>query len=582
MIFKGEQVIRVENHPVRGFQSSVPPRLFAGLGNMDDVDSMILIWPDHRFEVLDKGFINAHTSINWREDLPFWKFNHEIDDRANEPLDVTAASGLNFVHKENKFIEFLREPLIPFMTSSEGPALAQGDVNGDGLDDIFFGSGKHQPSELHIQEKSGNFQKVEIELFEKDKTFEDVDALFVDIENDGDLDLVVASGGNEFYGESEYLLQRIYINNGSGLFNERMLLDSAFFTAGCVAAGDFDNDGFTDLFFGARAEPNSYGVKPQSYLFKNSEGKFVDVTADFAKGLRNIGLVKDATWVDIDSDNDLDLLLVSEWDNPKIARNNSGRFEIIDLSNLKGLWNFVYPGDFDQDGDIDFIAGNMGKNTKLKASTELPLTMYVNDFDDNGKVEQLLTYYVEGEETLFANHMEITKQMVKLKKDFLYAKDFAKAKPKDLVGEQAMRNAEKFSINTNAHYLFLNINPSEIEFEALELPQRAQFSTQRVAQTIQVTEDTTQIFLGGNFWDNAIEAGWYGADYGNILKVARDGNMVIEPFIRGGITGQVRKAGIIEWNQGISLILTRNNDSALMYRLSERINKATSLNLSVE
>ena len=330
---------------------------------------------------------------------------------------------------------------MPFMVSKEGPALAVGDVNSDGLDDVYIGSSKWAKSAVFIQQSTGVFKKMLQPDLDKDSTYEDVDACWVDVNNDGFPDLVVASGGNESYLVSEFLLPRVYLNDGKGnLTKNTEAFKDILMTASSVAANDFNGDGNMDLFIGGRAVPWDYGKVPSSYLLQNDgTGKFTDVTAKYAPDMGNAGFVKHAVWIDIDKDNDKDLVVSLEWDGICVFINDKGKFSKKYITDKKGWWNFVLPCDIDNDGDMDFIAGNQGLNSRLRATDKEPVRLYYYDFDGNGKKEQAITYYLQGREVLFTNKSDLEKQMPVVKKKFLYAEDFAKASLKDIFGADKLQ-----------------------------------------------------------------------------------------------------------------------------------------------
>jgi len=333
-------------------------------------------------------------------------------------------------------------------------------------------------------------------------------------------------------------------------------------TASRVMADDFNGDGFIDLFIGGRAVSYEYGKIPQSYLLQNDgTGKFKDVTATYASDLSNIGFVTDALWFDIDKDGDKDLLLSLEWGSPTAFINNKGKFVKKILSENKGWWNFLLPVDADNDGDIDLIAGNLGLNTRLKASKEEPVRMYYNDFDANGKKEQVLTYYVGGKEIPFANKAELEKQMPSLKKKFLYAEDFAKATLKELFDGDKLSKSDLLTADYFSNAVL--INNGKLDFEAKPLPFEAQLTSLRDAAIVNVNNDNLpDIVLFGNYYDNNVEMGRYDADYGTVLINKGKGQFVCEPMNGLSIKGEVRHIRKINLGKKEAFILGCNNDSA--------------------
>lgn len=558
LIYKGKEKLWLENYPTRGFQSSVAAGLHLGIGDTAAVDKIVVIWQDNTFEELTKVAYNSTMKLAWKAGLPAFDFAtlKPQTTTGKSFADITAALGLNHFSEENPFVEFNRERLIPFMTSAEGPALAVGDVNGDGLEDFFVGSSKRERSALYLQNKNGKFDKKTPDVMTKDSIFEDVDAVMVDIDNDRDLDIVVAAGGNEYRGKSEPLTQRIYLNDGKGQFS-KTTIPGIYMTASCVLPTDFNGDGLVDLFFGGRAVSWNYGIVPTSYLLQNKgNGKFEAVKNE---ALSQVGLVKDGAWADMDGDGDADLVLALEWDAVTIFVNDKGTFKKQAVSEQTGWWNFALPFDADGDGDMDILAGNTGQNSKLRPTTTEPLRLYVNDFDDNNQIEQILTYYVEGKEIPFANYKELTSQLVSLKKKYLYSKDLAKATIPELFGKEKLKTATKWSANTLQSVFYENTG--NMTFKAHDLPRAVQWSTLESALVGDFDGNgSREAMLGGNFYECNIEMGRYDNSYGNILNIAKDGQMQATSIGGLRIKGQVRRIRSIKIGGKTAFILAKNND----------------------
>jgi hypothetical protein len=310
------------------------------------------------------------------------------------------------------------------------------------MEDVFIGSSKTYHNAIFLQQANGKFIQTQQPAMFPDSMYEDVDAVWADVNNDGNIDLVVASGGNEYYGDDEHLMPRVYLNDGAAhLIKKQDAFSNLYQTFSCIAACDINGDGYTDLFLGGRAVPREYGKIPTSYLLLNDgTGKFTDVTEKNAPGLSNIGMVTKAVWFDIDKDSDNDLLLCSEWGGIDAFLNDHGKFSRKTLAGNKGWWNFILPVDIDNDGDMDLVAGNLGLNSRLKASDKEPVRLYYNDFDNNGKQEQIVSYYVHGKELPFANKDELQRQLPVIKKKFLYAEDFAKATMREIFSKEKLRS----------------------------------------------------------------------------------------------------------------------------------------------
>jgi hypothetical protein len=580
IIFTGGGIRTYENYTVRGFQSSMNEPLHIGLANTI-IDSAFLIWPDNTFEKIELKKQTSNLTFVYKPGLP--QFNYAVVSSYYKPtvtklVNITAESGLSYIHQENEFAEFNRESLIPHMLSTEGPALATGDINRDGLDDIFLGSSKGFKSGLFVQNKSGKFNKIEIRAIADDSTFEDTDACFEDVNNDGNVDIIVASGGNEYYGHSNFLLPRVYINDGKGSFYKKEdAFSGLFFTESCIVPFDFNGDGFVDLFVGGRTIPWAYGEIPPSVLLQNDgTGKFTDVTTRYAVGLSDIGFVTSAQWFDLDKDGDKDLILSLEWGGIVAFINDKGIFSKKVLTDKKGWWNFLLPFDADNDGDIDLIAGNLGLNSRLKASDKEPVRLYYNDFDDNEKDEQILTYYLQGKEIPFASKAELEKKIPQLKKKFFYAEDFAKASLEDIFSSEKLKNAKILSADYFSNAVL--INKGNMQFEVRSLPWESQLTSYKDAIVINANDDSLpDIFVGANYYNSNVALGRYDADFGTILVNKGGGNFVPEPLNGMTIKGQVRhlKKILLTKEKKEAFIIARNNDSTIVVQFADKkkINK---------
>ena len=569
IVFAKNEIRTYEKFPVRGFQGSMEVPLHIGL-DKTNVDSILLVWPDNTYEKL-APVKDSILTVAYKNGLPIFNYNlfqQNIFNAGAPAEDITSQTELLYLHEENSFNEFDREPLIPFMTSREGPALAVGDINRDGLEDVFVGSSKFKKPGLFIQQTGGNFLRSYQPALDADSTYEDVDAVFVDVNNDSFNDLVIASGGNEYYGNSEFLLPRVYLNDGKG--NLQKLTDafdkSIMLTASCVVPYDFTGDGYVDLFIGGRAVPNEYGTIPQSYLLKNDgKGKFTDVTGQYSKELSTAGFVKHAVWSDLDKDGDSDLVLSLEWDGVVAFINQKNKFEKKYVTDKKGWWNFTLPVDVDGDGDLDFIAGNLGLNNRLKASEQHPVRLYYNDYDGNGKKEQVLTYYLGGKEIPFATKDELVRQIPELKKKYLYAEDFAKATLNNIFKKEKLNAASLLSANYFSNVIL--INNGNWNFSLKELPWEAQLTPYRDAAISDVNKDNRpDILLAGNFYPNNIQMGEYDGDYGTVLVNKGDGNFSCESLNGYAIKGEVRHIRKINAGKSDAFILARNNDSLKVIR----------------
>jgi enediyne biosynthesis protein E4 len=570
ILFAGSDTRIHEKTAVHGFLSSMEAPVHIGIKG-SNVDSAFVVWPDNTYSPLDiSAPVAGQISIAYRSGLPVFNYEKITSRHKNHttPIkNITGETGLQYRHVENNFVEFDREPLIPHMVSTEGPALAKADINGDGLEDIFIGASKRGSNAVFIQTPSGKFEKTIQPALRQDSVYEDVDACWADVNGDAKPDLIVASGGNEYFGKDAHLSPRVYLNDGSGkLTRLPNAFEQIYMTASCVQPVDFDGDGKMDLFIGGRAVPWAYGQTPQSYLFQNDgTGRFKDVTHTRAPELSLAGFVTDAEWFDLDNDGDKDLVLALEWNGITAFINNRGAFIKKMLNERKGWWNFILPADLDNDGDLDLVAGNLGLNTRLKASEKEPVRLYYNDFDDNGKKDQIVTYYLQHKQIPFNNKAELEKQMPVLRKRFLYAENFAKAQLTDLFTEEKLREAEKLSADYFANSILLNHGNGR--FELKSLPWQAQLTPYRDALIVNANNDSLpDIFMAGNFYGNNIEMGRSDEDFGTILVNGGNGSFTCSPINGMQLKGQVRHIRELNIGNTKAFILARNNDSTVVMR----------------
>lgn len=560
IVYSGREQRTYEKYPVRGFMSSIETPLHVGLGAAP-IDSMYVIWPDNTYQELDTaGVRGKQIDVAYAPGLTAYSFVSK-NNAAHNVRDITNEVQVNYLHEENSFPEFDREPLMPHMLSTEGPALAVADINHDNLEDVFIGAAKGKRPALFLQQGNGTFARVEF-IPEVDSNYEDVDAAWVDVNNDSHPDLVIASGGNEYYGKDKHLLPRVYLNDGTGkLTKKEGAITGIYQTSGCVAVHDFNRDGFADLFIGNRGIPFQFGLRPSSFLLQNDgTGKFADVTAKYSDELGNAGFVTKAIWHDINNDSQQDLVLCSEWGTVDAYIFKDGKAQKKILSDKKGWWNFILPVDVNNDGLVDLVAGNVGLNSRLRATEKEPVRLYYNDFDDNGKKEQLLTYYVEGKEIPFANKAEMERQLPHMKKRFLYAKDFAEASLEELITGKKL--SESALLDANYFSSCILINKGNFSFEAVPLPWQVQLSAFRDAVVVDANKDANpDILMVGNYYENNIEMGRYDSDYGSMLIGDGKGGFSYETLNGVSLKGQSRKIKRINIKGKEAFIIARNNDS---------------------
>jgi len=566
-LFKEGKSQYLEKFPVRGFQSSSEIDLQFGIGDKTSIDSLWVIWPDNTFESIKSLDIDSTTYLNlaYQPSLPKFDYNRlKPESRFDYSLiDVAEQCGLKIKHTENRFNEFDREALIPAMNSTTGPAIAIADMNGDGFEDVFIGSAKWEKAKVFLQNSLGHFSEMEQPALVKDSTYEESDARWADINNDGFLDLLLASGGNEYYGKTPVLKPRIYVNDGNGKLSLKAdALPDIFDTQACIETSDVDKDGDLDIFIGGKTISWGYGQIPKSYLLINDgKGNFKDKTPH---ELANVGMVRDGKWLDIDKDGDEDLILAIQWDGIYCFENKGGLFTKRILTDKKGWWNMLYPTDIDNDGDMDFIIGNLGLNSRIKASIKEPVKMYVNDFDENGRPDQILTHFMNREQVLFADKKELEKQMPFIRKKYNLSRDFANANFMDILGKKLMTSATVFEANYFNNAVL--INNGNWDFELKSLPTTAQLSPMNAATDI----NKSDYLLMGNFFEANIQLGRYDADFGGILHVVNDSTYVHSSIPNLKISGQVRGILPIIIKGERHFIVARNDDELMVLRKSER------------
>ena len=573
VLFANGGIRTYEKYPVRGFLSSMEGPVHIGL-DKTTVDSAFLIWPDNSFQAIQLRPLDTLISFAYQRGLPKYDYSilrNYFKNTTTPVEDITVQTNILYKHVENTFHEFEREPLIPHMLSTEGPSLIVADFNHDSLDDVFIGASRHGKSAVYLQQKSGKFLKTDQPGLEMDTNFEFVASCVADINNDGFPDLVFANGGNEFYGKDEQLRPRVYLNDGKGIFTrDPAAFDNLFINASAMVSLDFNGDGYPDLFIGGRSVPFNYGQIPRSYLLLNDgRGKFTDVTDQVAPGLSNIGFITSAIWFDINNDGEKDLIVSLEWGGIEAFINHKGKFERKELTDKKGWWNFILPVDLNNDGQTDLIVGNLGLNSRLKATDKEPVRLYYYDFDGNGKKDQVLSYYLDGRELPFASKEELEKQIPSLRKKFLYAEDFAKAKFTDIFSREDLNKADVLTANYFSNAVL--ISHGNLKFEVKALPWEAQLSSYRDAVVVNANSDSLpDILLVGNYYENNIQMGRYDADFGTLLINLGNGNFQTESLNGIQIKGQVRHIKKLKIGKKEAFILARNNDSTMVIQFKNK------------
>ncbi|MGV3586424.1 MAG: VCBS repeat-containing protein [Adhaeribacter sp.] len=573
-VHQPDKTIYQQQIPNRGFESSVDLTLVFGLGKQAKIDSVSVVWPDDKMQVIKPVKANQEILLDYQQ--ADRTFKAEKETTIKPFTDVTKQVKLNYRHTESHFVDFNRDGLLKQMFSTQGPALATGDVNKDGLDDVYLGGAAGSGKKIFIQQKNGTFLDKSPLAFNQDSVYEDVDAIFFDADNDKDLDLYVVTGSNEFQPNAPELLDRLYLNDGKGNFTRDNRLPNIAENGSCVAAADFDLDGDIDLFIGSRMIPGQYGYDPPSYLYINDgTGNFKNYTKRYLPQ-SELGMITDAVWTDLNNDKYPELLLTGDWMPVKIFKNNGGRnftqspvlSKTADAANLAGWWQTIEAADVDGDGDQDFILGNQGQNSRILASTSKPAELYVGDFDKNGTVEQIISCYTEeGKSYPMVLKQELQKQVPSIKKKYLRFADFANKQVTDIFSPEDLQGAIiKKAVNPHTSLL---LNQGNFKFTLQALPLEAQFSPVHSIQTFDYNHDgVLDLLLTGNFFDVLPEIGRYDANYGLVLKGKGKGKFEAIPSRDSGFftKGQVRQSRQITGANGQPLIiLAKNNEQVQIF-----------------
>ncbi len=552
----------------RGYQSSVEPMMHFGLKSETIIDTLKIVWPDAKTQTLLNIKGNNTVVLNYNDAK-----NNNLKENKEKPLfkDITIEKGLNFVHKEDKFDDFLKEPLLPHKNSELGPALTVGDINNDGLEDFYIGNAANGVAKMYVQNSNGRFEVLN-GPWEKDATQEDTGALLFDADGDTDLDLYVVSGGNDSNKPNNYYQDRLYINTSTGFVKSKTSLPNTTASGLVVTANDFDNDGDLDLFVGGRIVPGKYPYPAESYILRNNGGKDLDikyenVSKELFPELANLGLVTSALWQDFNNDGKTDLIITGEWMPIRFFKNNGKNFtevtKEVGLSNSTGWWNSLEKVDYDHDGDLDYVAGNLGLNYKYKASQEAPFEVYANDFDENGTTDIVLSYQKKGILLPLRGRECSSQQVPAIKKRFETFDLFANATLEDIYG--------KAMLKSSLHYKAVSFANSWIEnkgdntYELHQLPQRAQFSSINDFEIID--NERLQIISGGNLYQSEVETPRNDADFGLLLQPNHSNRVLTSKKTDFFIDGQIKKIEtiFIGLNKNKAFLFALNNGNLKLY-----------------
>jgi hypothetical protein len=553
----------LEQQPARGFQSSMDNRPNFGFKEKDSL-TLTINWPSGKRTQLQNIEVNK-TIILFEKDAQVVVKNEPI---VTQNIFTKNKNTIQFIHKENNYIDFNVDRLLPFMRSAEGPKMAVADVNNDGTEDLFIGGSKNNIASLFIQ-KNSTFIKKETTAFNNQRAAEDAESVFFDADNDGDLDLYVCSGGVETSKYSANYLDKLYLNDGTGNFtlsNQKLPTTAQYHSSSSVVVADIDNDNDLDLFVGERTIPNRYGVPGSGFLLINDgTGKFTEQSANLAPEFKNLGMITDAIFIDITKNGYKDLVVVGDFMGVAVFENQQGKFKRTEkntLSNLKGWWNTIEKSDLDNDGDFDLILGNHGLNSRFKATPKNPIKLYVNDFDKNGFLDPILSFTgIDGKEYPYALRHNLVDQLKYLSKKFPDYESFKAATIQDIFTPQQLQESKILEANTLASVILFN--EGAFNFSVQKLPLETQFSPIYAIATSDFDNDGDQdILLGGNLDGVKPEFGRYDASFGNYLE--NTGNRVFKFHQQGKglkVNGQIRDLKVLKNN----VFITKNNDSLEVY-----------------
>ncbi|WP_025762814.1 VCBS repeat-containing protein [Dyadobacter tibetensis] len=570
-VYTNNKIQYAELSPVRGYQSTVTSELHFGLGTIGVIDSIKVVWPSQLVTTIKQV---EQSSLELSEDSA--KKEADYLEPANflvSEIDPTSIS-VDFIHQENDFIDFKVEVLLPYQLSKFGPALAVGDVNGDGREDMFFGGAINQFGVLYLQEVNGSFMAEKSQPWRSHAACDEVAATFVDVDQDGDLDLYVVSGGNEYEDQSPQYRDHLYINRGAGLWEEAVLaLPSMKNPKQCISYADIDGDGDLDLFVGGRAVPGSFPKAARSYLLRNDtqQGnvKFTDVTHQWSAALLEPGMLTGAYLGDLNDDGKVDLMLVGDWMKVRVFQNTGESFKeliIPALSNSEGLWATLVPIDIDKDGDLDFVLGNLGRNNQFKSSSERPMVLYYEDFDGDGFIDPILAYHFGEKRYPMFSRDEMLDQMPSLKRKYTTYESYADQTLESIFGEKAVDESKKLYCRTLNSVILEN--KGNFNYEIHDLPEEVQFSRVSAAMELQsLGNNISDLVLAGNFDPLRVQMGPCNASVGLILRQTHPFQFKVLPPGQTGFwaSGDIRNMSKV----GKHIVLTRNDHQPLIFEIHE-------------
>ena len=567
-LYAGLEILRQELIPSRGFQSSIDYTMTFGIGTKK-IDSLQVIWPNGKTQLVKK--IAKNTTI----ELNILQANTDYVIRKLAPKTLFSETKASFfAHKENDYIDFDYEGLISKMISQEGPAYAVADINGDGSEDVFIGGAKAQSSKIYLNKGNASFSVSTQKALEADASFEDTAAAFLDVDNDGDMDLMVGSGGNEKSDQANYK-NRVYLNNGKGIFTKSTTaMPTTNNNVSVIAPYDFDQDGDIDVFIGSRSVPGVYGIDPKHLLLENDgKGNFTNIIDKKGFKINTFGMITDAVWEDIDNDTKKDLIVVGEWNAPQIFKNTGRRLTTFqsNLGEWSGFWNAVQCVDLNNDGKKDLILGNKGTNTSYKASKANPMKLFINDYDNNGTIEQITTQTINGKDMPLHLKQELAKQIPMIKKKNLSYTEYSKKTFQELFDPEIVSNSVEKTATMQESCVA--INKGNGKFEIQILPKEVQFSSVNAITTFDINKDgILDLILGGNQYGFKPQFSRLDANFGSVLLGNKQGKFTWMPYTKSGffMRGEVKHLQTIKnKNKTTTVLAVLNNNAPKLFVRNE-------------
>jgi hypothetical protein len=562
--YAGGRHFYLEQNPVRGFQSSSDQVLHLGLGSTASLDSVVVVWPNAKIQRLTTVSSNRTLTLNYSDAVDQEK---QI---SSARIFVPLPDQIDYIHQENTLNDFTMQFLLPHFYSNRGPCVAKGDVNGDGLEDLFVGGAREQSGELWIQNKKGTLQRLHVDAFVKDAMFEDQAACFFDADGDKDLDLYVVHGGYEFVDREDMMVDKLYLNNGKGVFTSMKVTADGDANASLVSPADIDSDGDIDLFIGGHVAPGQYPNHTSSKILLNdSKGKFTDATEKWCAPLKDAGIINAATWTDLNGDGTMDLILAGEWTTIKIYLNKHSSLadatQQYFSATSSGWWTSLAVADFDKDGDMDLIAGNYGRNSQLKVDSLHPLTLYALDIDKNGSVDPIITHYIGDASYPLIPRDDLLGQVPSLKKKFVDYNVYAKATINEILSADQMKDSKTLSAS--------NFNTTYFEnkggrFQKRSLPIEAQYAPVQAILTLDANHDgNLDVILAGNSMQNRIYLARHDANPAMLFIGDGKGNLSYVPQHESGfqVKGEVRNMTML----GNKIFFGINNAAMKVYGSAE-------------